>query len=363
MLQTVVQRRAAVNGFDPFGYILAQIQPQVSRSGTAACMHVPQSGNEQLHGYAGLQFERVARHHLRPVEQRIRISLLAAERCPLLNLAIVPPEHQNILRTFAGCQQLFYRAAHIAPQRLLLQLLEQRFGAHRFGRLLVVEGIEPTADVSVLMFVGAVEIAERTFGLVLVVQSRSYRPAVGVGHGHLQVVLLNHMLHNAEVETHHPLAAALVANQRLDVRIKHLAQFALAQTLHDLPVAVAEAVDALLGVTHNQHCLPGHSHHLLDQVQEHVPLQQTGVLKLVNHDMPVAYARLLEDKIRITGLQCFGKRDGCIRQQSGVRALQLPLNTLLQCAHETHVVEVSHRAGGLPPCMAHVVAGALQLRE
>ena len=98
-------------------------------------------------------------------------------------------------------------------------------------------------------------------------------------------------------------------------------------------------------------------------MQEHVPLQQTGVLKLVNHDMPVAYARLLEDKIRITGLQCFGKRDGCIRQQSGVRALQLPLNTLLQGAHETHVVEVSHRAGGLPPCVAHVVAGALQLRE
>ena len=156
------------------------------------------------------------------------------------------------------------------------------------------------------MFVGAVVVGDRSNSLLFIVERGTNRAFVTGRYSVLQVVLAGYVLHHAEVEAHNILATALVADERRNVRVVGIGEFGLAQRLHDLPVAVTEAVDTLLAVAYDEYGLPGGSYYLLYQVQEHVPLQQTRVLELVNHDMPVTYADFLKDEVRIAGTERFG---------------------------------------------------------
>ena len=170
-------------------------------------------------------------------------------------------------------------------------------------------------------------------------------------------------MHHAEVEPYDLLAAALVTDERRDVRVVGFLELGLTQRLHDLPVAVTESVDALLAVADDEQCLSGRSDDVANQVHEHVPLQQAGVLELVDHQMAVADTCLLEDEVRVTRTQCLGECHGSVGEQGGVRAQQRALDAILQCAHQTHVIQVRERACQLPPGVAHVIAGSLQGAE
>ncbi len=66
--------------------------------------------------------------------------------------------------------------------------------------------------------------------------------------------------------------------------------------IHEEPhLAIAPAIDGLLGIAYQQ-CAAAGAQRIVDQRQQAGPLQQRGVLELVDEEVPVAFAHPLVDE-------------------------------------------------------------------
>ena len=91
------------------------------------------------------------------------------------------------------------------------------------------------------------------------------------------------------------------------------------------PVAGTPAVDALFDITHNQVRASFMTHSLVEQHAEVLPLNGTGVLKLINHHMLQLGTNLLKDERRVASFYQRMQQLLCVAQQETVVVLiQLP---------------------------------------
>ena len=72
---------------------------------------------------------------------------------------------------------------------------------------------------------------------------------------------------------------------------------------HNVPIAVAPAVNALFYIAHNEYGLSPGGENLLQQRQEHLPLQFACVLELIYHDVAIADTDFFQYEIGVTGFE------------------------------------------------------------